>query len=353
MNESVRDADLATAARTTRLRYVGYPALDGVPNVIVDGAATDGTVLTLSHWPQSPIPPGLQADLSAQMAFAYLYRGDLHTPAEVVSNNHFDQDGLVSVFALTDPTSALDRRALLTDVAAAGDFATYRQRDAARVSMTISAFADADRSPLGPPPADYGAWTATLYEELLGRLVELSDHPDRYRQWWAEEDATLTASEELFASGRVAIEEVSALDLAVLTIPTDAPDAGGHRFGGRWVKGLHPMAVNNATERGAVLSVRDHRYEFTYRYESWVQYHSRRPRLRVDLGPLADELTADEPGNARWVWEGASVLTPRLYLDGGDDSAIDPEPFRARLERFLTGAPPAWDPYRSPGGSDH
>ena len=36
-----------------------------------------------------------------------------------------------------------------------------------------------------------------------------------------------------------------------------------------------------------------------YRYETWVQYTSRRPRARVDLTPLAEELTAEEPGDAR------------------------------------------------------
>jgi hypothetical protein len=115
------------------LRFVPYDVLGGDPNVVVDGSATEGTVLTLSHWPQSAVPPGLEADLSAEMAFAYLGRGDLHGPAAVVSNNHFHQDGLVSVFALVQPDAALARRGLLVDLAAAGDFATYRDRTAARV----------------------------------------------------------------------------------------------------------------------------------------------------------------------------------------------------------------------------
>ena len=50
---------------------------------------------------------------------------------ELVSNNHFDQDGLVSIFALVDPDEASPRRAFLEDVASAGDFATFRDRDAA------------------------------------------------------------------------------------------------------------------------------------------------------------------------------------------------------------------------------
>ena len=54
-------------------------------------------------------------------------------------------------------------------------------------------------------------------------------------------------------SGAVTIEEVPELDLAVVGIPEGAPDGGGHRFGGSWVRGLHPMALHNATARGALL----------------------------------------------------------------------------------------------------
>src|SRR5438552_11703005 len=98
------------------LRYRPYDELDGVPNVIVDGAPAPTTVLTLSHWPHAPFLPGLSADLSAQMAFSYLEGPDPHHPADVVSNNHFDQDGLVSVFALAEPEAALARRDLLVDL---------------------------------------------------------------------------------------------------------------------------------------------------------------------------------------------------------------------------------------------
>ena len=67
------------------------------------------------------------------MAFLYVDAGGgRHGPASVVSNNHFDQDGLVGVFALSSPEEAQARRALLVEVARAG-----RLRP--------------DRSPAGPP----------------------------------------------------------------------------------------------------------------------------------------------------------------------------------------------------------
>ena len=70
---------------------------------MVDGSPAPGTVLCLSHWPGIGSPPEFAADLSADMAFRYLGAFDRHGSAEAVSNNHFDQDGLVGLFALVSP----------------------------------------------------------------------------------------------------------------------------------------------------------------------------------------------------------------------------------------------------------
>jgi hypothetical protein len=312
----------------------------------VDGSPTEGTVLCLTHWPGIASPGEFVADLSAQMAFRYLDGYCLHGGATAASNNHFDQDGLVSLYAVTDPEEALARQGLLLDVARAGDFATFKQRDAARISMAVAAYATPGRSPLGNLAPEYSAMTGQLYSELLGRLPELCDHPEKYRNLWAEEDATLEASLMALRSAQATTEEVDEVDLTVFTVPESAPRAGGHRFGGEWVSGLHPMALYNATCRFAVLVIRGQSYEFTYRYETWVQYRSRRPRPRVDLAPLAERLNEEEPGAGRWTAEPVSALTPSLRLRGADQSEINPARFRDLLEHHLRTEPPAWDPYR-------
>jgi len=327
------------------LGFVPYHQLDGQPNVVVDGSPTDGTELCLTHWPAIDSPIRFAADLSAQMAFAYLDAFDLHDRASAVSNNHFDQDGLVSLYALIRPEAALERRAMLIDVARAGDFATFDDRNAARVSMTLAAYATPGRSPLGDLPSDYAEMTAQLYVEMLGRIDELCDHPERYHDLWAEEDATLDASEAALGSGQATLEEVPDIDLAVITVPKGGPCAGGHRFGGQWASGLHPMAIYNATDRFSVLVIREQHYDFTYRYESWVQYRSRRPRPRRDLAALVERLNDAEPSPGRWGADPVSVLTPTLQLRGADQSAISPAAFREILEHHLRHAPPAWNPY--------
>jgi hypothetical protein len=323
------------------MKFVPHHLLDGRPSVVLDGSPAAGTVLTVTHWPGYPPPAGIEDDLSAQMAFHLLERPDLVPDgAELVSNNHFDQDGLVSIYALVAPDDAVERRTFLEGVASAGDFALCRDRDAARVSMVLSALADGDGL-----PADYDERTGVLYEDVLGRLPELCDHVDRYRDVWGDEDATLDASDAAFKDGRAVIEERPDVDLGIVTVDEDTPDSGGHRFGGNWVGGLHPMAVNSRTERVTLARLRGRRYDVELRYEGWVQLRSRAVRARRDLAPLAARLQDEETGHAEWSATPVSRLLPRLHLGDGQESSITPDRFVELLIDHLGTAPPAWDPF--------
>jgi hypothetical protein len=333
------------------LPYVPYQDLAGRPSIVVDGAAAPGTVLTLSHWPGSAVRPALRRDLSAQIVFAYLEAPAEHVEAEAVSNNHFDEDGLVGVWALVDPEAAMANRDLAIDVARAGDFATFESRDAARVSFAIARLADPATSPLDPAlfEGPYDALAAALYEELLARLPALVDDVAGHRELWAEEDALLDDAERLFAAGGVAIDEYRDVDLAVVTSPAATSARRVHRFTQRRHQRLHPMAVHNRTDRLRVAYVSGQSYDVHLRYETWVQFVSRPVLPRIDLAPLADQLNQEESGGV-WRFDGVAAITPRLWLHGGDDersaeSSLAPADFVARLRTFLTGAPPAWDPF--------
>jgi Family of unknown function (DUF6687) len=62
--------------------------------------------MTLSHWPHSGMAAELKDDLFAQTVFGYRDRLDLHVDVEAVSNNHYDEDGLVSLYAILHPDEA-------------------------------------------------------------------------------------------------------------------------------------------------------------------------------------------------------------------------------------------------------
>jgi hypothetical protein len=324
--------------------YVAYFEVGDRPNVIVDGAATPSTVLTLSHWPGAPTPDVLKADLSAEIAFRYLDRPDLHVAADVVSNNHFDEDGLMSLYALTDPAGALARRALVEDVARAGDFGTFRSRDAARLSFAISTVADPARSPLGAAFFDrpYEQLAHGLYEHLLDDLPGMLDDVGYSSGLWFEEDEELARSDLAIDSGEVTIEERPDLDLAIVRVPESFASHDVHRFTQHRSARVHPMAVHNRTGMLRVATIAGTSYDVALRYETWVQLVSRRPMPRVDLAPLADRFNERETSAATWAFDGVDAITPSLHVT---DSSIVPGDFLDALTAFLADAPPAWDPY--------
>lgn len=335
------------SATAVRYRFEGYDESADRPNVVVDGSPNAGTVLTLTHWPGFAQPAGMAVDTSAEMAFAHLDAPVDHPPAELVTNNHFDQDGTVGLFALVRPEVAVANRSLLVDVARAGDFATYRDRRAARASMILHAFADPERSPCAEQLT--GAWApdaATLYRAALDELPTIIGEPERYRRLWAEEDESLTASEEAIAAGRVTIVDDAALDLAVVRVDDGEPARTGHRFGYDTSGPLHPMAVHNATSCTRLLLTHRNRHLYVDRYETWVQLRSRTPPRRVDLRPLAEELSRAETnagGDATWDAGPPSALTPELAP--GAASALPADAVEAAVRRHLATAPAAWDPF--------
>ena len=179
---------------------------------------------------------------------------------------------------------------------------------------------------------------------VAGAAILPAMPPAPFEALWADEDAVLTASERCVAD-EVAIDEVPELDLAVIDVPEGAPAAGGHRFGGRWSAGLHPMALNNVTERTALLIRRGRHHELVYRYETWVQMRSRPVRPRVDLAPLAAHLGEIETGGATWTAASPSGLLAGLAIDGDAESTIDPDRLRSLVEDHLATAPVAWEPF--------
>jgi len=316
------------------MHYVPYDELRSEPNVIVDGSATGGTVLTLSHWPKSGTPLEFAADTSAEIVFRYLDRPSAHVQASAVSNNHFDEDGLIGIFAMVDPATAMRHRDLLIASATAGDFGVYSSRPAARLAFVISAFADEATSPLSKEifQLPYAAQSASLYRRLLDVIPQVLADLNPYRRFWEADDRALTAGEELIEQGTVTIEERPDLDLAVIRIPPNE-------------EMVHASVLNTRTPRSRLLVIHGEHVELRYRYEGWVQFRSRVVAPRVDLSSLAVELNADEGSGGTWEFDGVEAITPSLHLRGARATSLPVDSIVARVEHHLRTGAPAWNPF--------
>ena len=328
-------------------RYCPYSQLGDQANIIVDGKAQRSTVLTLSHWPWNTTPESLLRDTSTDIVFAYLDAPEQHHNIQLVSNSHYDEDGLLSMYALVNPEHALKYRELMIATSRAGDFAIYSDPDAAKLSFVLAAYSDPELSPL--PEAVFNGsdveQVAALYTHMLEALPELLEDIPGQKNFWEQEYNHVLESEAAIADGRVVIDEVPDLELAIVHIPPDMPARTVRRYLTRWQRSVHPFAVHNATQSGRLVWLKGDSIEFQYRYESWIQIASRRPAKRIDLAGLAKQLGDIETAGGSWVFEGVNEVAPRLRLQGSCSSSLGVEEFLALLSDWLRTQPVAWDPY--------
>jgi hypothetical protein len=321
---------------------------------MVDGAPRPGTTCALSHWPGTPTPDVLQADLSAQIVRLALARPDLVGDAEAVSIDHYDEDGVVSLALLVLDGLADEHGDFLVEVARVGDFGVVDDRAAALVAFALAALADPQRTPVealrpGRRPRDWLEVVALAATEALALLPSMARAPEDFGDLWGAEAAAYDAACEALRRGAASIEEHPASDLAVVRVGLRAGEQdegdllGAAAWGGR---PLHPAAVHSTTPCLRVAMIRGPEVVVRFRYESWVRLASRRARPRVDLAPLAGRLSAMEEAGATWTFDGAGAITPALSASGGP-STLDPEHVVAMLVdalEELDEGPPAWDP---------
>jgi hypothetical protein len=177
--------------------------------------------------------------------------------------------------------------------------------------------------------------TSLLYQAILPQLPDIIHGLDNYSRYWKPEDEVLSESEGMIRNGSIQIDEDPALDLAVVTLPESWNGCKVHRFTQGRQAVCHPMALHNAVRSFRILLMQGRTYEFQYRYESWVQYMSRRVLPRIDLAPLAAQLSDLESSGGRWIFEGVEQITPKLGLTGAVESHIAPQEFVKRIKTFL------------------
>ncbi len=317
--------------RRRHYRYVPCGELQGRPHIVVDGAPRPGTRCTLSHWPGTPTEPRLWADTSAEIVRNALSDARaLPKGVDVVTIDHFDVDGAVSLALLVVERLNDVHGDLLVDVATVGDFDVVRSRAAAQVAFALDALPDA--------------------HAVLDAIGPVCAEPAAFASLWAPQLAAYDASVALVASPAVSLEEDRRRDLAVVRIE-DGTDTAPAAWAGA---PLHLAAVHSATPCLRVATIADGRVEVAYRYESWVRFTSRRPRSRVDLSALATRLSELEDDGGTWVFDGAGAITPALHRADAAPTTLDPDRVlslvRAELD-LLDAGPPAWDPYAVRGPS--
>src|SRR5687767_13123576 len=121
------------------MRFEFYTdALENTPKLSVDGTVPNS--VHFSHWEGNETPEELKADTSTEIALnlvASPHRDEFTRGIDLVTNNHFDTDGVLSVWTVLNGARALDFRDRLIPAAVAGDFSELINESAVRTSIAI------------------------------------------------------------------------------------------------------------------------------------------------------------------------------------------------------------------------
>lgn len=283
-------------------RFVPYHEARGRPHIVVDGPFADGAVLGLSHWPDGRVPDALAADTSTEIVARYLDADAGGPQVGIVTNNHFDEDGLLAAWLLLERTPPGPSRERAIAAAEAGDFHVWTEPAAAWTAIALMAMAERPTTPFpdvlralnragGHDPA--GAITRAL----LPHVGAVLDDPARYRRLWEPVWLRVEHDLGLLESGAATIEEIPGADLAIVRSPEPLARLAVHPH-------LDAMRVIHAPAGG--------RLWLEHRYETWVRFASRPLTPRVDLSPAAALLSTREAGGGTWRFEGVAHPVARL-----------------------------------------
>ena len=293
------------------MRFEYYHAgLDDMPKLSVDGTVPNS--VHFSHWQGNETPAALKADTSTEIALNLVGSPDMQELTrgiELVTNNHFDTDGVLSVWTMLTGERALGLRQQLIAAAENGDFSEYTNSTAVRASIVIQGSEQPDpNQETGSPLAAYLAGEAVTdearaYELVLPEvervLTRISDYEPLWRDGWQR----IAAAMESFASGASKVEEQEDVRLSVITL---APELYGPTAFDPARHGVPYTAISHHARGRIYLTalpmIDGWSYRIDYPYYSWAETVVR-PRIeRRDFATLVAELNEME-GNGKGLWK--------------------------------------------------
>ena len=187
------------------------PRPDALRIAYCDGSADrplrDGADVELSHWIPNRTPERYRADTSTEIALRFAADPDA-LRVDLVVNNHVDVDGVLSVFAVAHPTTALEHRTTLIGAAEAGDFWAWAELPALALCEGLTVLQERLE---GQDPGDvYRACIERIPALLLESAVRDPDVAPGLR--------VCSAACDLIDSGEISARSVSP-DLAAFLVP--------------------------------------------------------------------------------------------------------------------------------------
>jgi len=307
------------------MRFEFYSeALDNVPKLSVDGTVDNS--IHFSHWQGNTTPAEVKADTSTEIALnlvASPNRASLTNGIELVTNNHFDTDGTLSVWTVLNGERALPYRDLLIAAAEAGDFSEHSSDDGVRVSIAIQGADQASpNNDTGSPLARLIAGEnvdddARAYELVLPEVERLLTNINDYESLWREGWESVAAAIESFERGESKVMEYSDAKLSLITLAPKLFDGAGFSP----TRHAAPYTAISKYAKGelfliAIPTNSGWFYRLDYPYYSWAETVVRPHVPRRDLSAVLQLLNSKESNpEGSWKPDNREMTSAVKFLD--------------------------------------
>lgn len=250
----------------------------------VDGIFESG--LNLGHWPGSTSPPELKADTTTEMSFKLVESPDKEKYLEgidIVSNNHFDSDGVIAAFVLLYPEKAIGIKNALINIALTGDFFEFTTEDALKADKVLNDVQYPGKSLFKDLFDNQDSHLMnSLYLKCFEILPDLVNNVDDYEEHFREDFNLYSRSVAAFDSQTALWSDYNDCRLTVIE--------SSFR--------LHPVSVYSHAGNDIVLTVEvskdGRKYELSFKPYTWHETLRKKQVERKTFETLSNKLNLME-----------------------------------------------------------
>ena len=279
----------------------GFKITDGKPSISCDGRIPGGATLELTHWTDNETPDELYADTSTEMALKLAQHSEYAEAMKDawILNNHYDTDGVLSVWACLEPEKALEYSDLLIQGAEAGDFGEWSSDEGVKLDCALTKL----RSNFD---GDGLAFVIVLKDHLSDLLEDLQSTGGKaHAHLWGPGFTRAVASWESLQENKAKFEVYNE-DIVIVSRPWSVPAISPYALHRK----LKEEGLDLSTKR--VLQVLTDAKGARFKYEKvghgWVQKLIQRPSVpSVNAKKLVEDLNADYEGS-NWKEGGEGLV---------------------------------------------
>ncbi len=323
-----------------------HSGLADVPKLSVDGTVDNS--VHFSHWQGNTTPAEVKADTSTEIALNLVASpnvAELTRGIELVTNNHFDTDGVLSVWTVLNGERALELREKLIPAAEAGDFSEFKTEAAVRASIVIQGTDQPipDDEPGSPIACELAGGSiddeARAYDLVLPEVEKILTRTDDYEHLWRDAWERIATAIESFERGASKVRELPN-GLSLVTLAPDAFVPAGFSP----ARHVAPFTAISHYAKGQLFLIatplnEGWAYRIDYPYYSWAETVVRPRIARHDFADYLLKFNELENGAGEWQVDKGELSSAIKFL-GKDgklaSSKIQPDEVANLLDAFLS-----------------